>query len=345
MERFLILWLAFFAIAAEAGSVTRETELSWRLPSVSDSFPELTRRDFYYRMKGMARVLVFWVGKENVGGGRISLLGPPHDQGAIWTDGVEVLFGSEPDRIPGGHNRWGYARELAFWERRTGSDKPLLNEVLFEGFMSKSDEGSLSQVENTQRGQEEMLFEGTVSIVRDLEANARLWRYYSAKSDTFRNPENAGNAYVRRMTEQPDIDRYFDNEKRIYRGPYGFITAVRSFVLEALGAKDKNSPLSSIKKRKRGYVHNALLYALAVKKVKLHKNFKLSTGEKFKDVLELGMETTNRKSGNTHSFSLHVGTKGDLRGIPLRVVDKPRWWLKIQLELDRSGNDAGASGR
>jgi len=30
---------------------------------------------------------------------------------------------------------------------------------------------------------------------------------------------------------------------------------------------------------------------------------------------------------------LYVATSGDVRGIPIRIVDKPRWWLKIRLEL------------
>jgi len=344
MLRFSILWSAIVILLVGAGSVAAESESPWTLPSASDSFSKLTRRDFYYRMKGMVRLLIFWVGKENVGGGRISLLAPSHEAGSNWTDGVEVLFGSEPERVPGGHNRWGFARELASWKRGSGRENPLLKGVLFEGFMSKSDEGSLSQVQKSQHGKGETLYEGTISIVRELEANARLWRYYSSQNDTYRNPETVAKAYLLQMAEQPDIVRTFDNEKLVYRRPYGFITAVRSFIIQALAASDEDASLALIEKTKRGYVQNALLYSLAVTKVKLLRNFRLSTGEEFQDVLEFDMETTNRKTGSTHSFSLHVATHGDLRGIPLRVVDKPRWWLKIQLELDPQRTSSLASG-
>jgi len=297
-------------------------------------------------MKGMVRLLLFWVGKEDVGGGRISILEPSENGGFNKIDGIEVLFGAVPDRIPGGHNRWGYARELAFWEQPSASGAPILTRVLFEGFMSKADEGSLTQVqESSASGDTGTLYEGTVSTVEDLQAKARLWRFYSSGNDTFRSPQHVGNTYAARVkSEQADIDRVLDNGHKVYSEPFGFITAVRSFVLEALAAKEANSSLSVVKDRKQGYAHNALLYALSVKRVKLHKTFELSTGEKFREVLEFDMETTNRKSGGTHSFSLHVATKNGLRGIPLRIVDRPRWWLKLQLELDIKGTEHSVAG-
>jgi hypothetical protein len=288
-------------------------------------------------MKGMVRLLIFWVGRDDVGGGRISFLEPSEKGEPSWTDGVEVLFGSEPDRIPGGHNRWGCARELADWRSAGESGAPVLTGVFFEGFMSKSDEGSLTQVrQSAGSGREERLYEGNISQVENLEARGRLWRFHSFQHDTYRSPERVGGVYaVQVRSEPPDIDRSFDNRNHIYRIPYGFLTAVRSFIFEALAAKDSNSPLKGLRERKKVYLHNAKLYALAVKKVRLHKNFKLSRGEKFEHVLELDMETTNRESRSNHSFSLYVATQSTLRGIPLRIVDKPRWWLKIQLELDR----------
>jgi hypothetical protein len=56
-----------------------------------------------------------------------------------------VRFGSNPERVPGGHNRWGYGDETAYWRER-GVEVPCLEQSLFEGFMRRSNEESLSEV-------------------------------------------------------------------------------------------------------------------------------------------------------------------------------------------------------
>ena len=72
-------------------------------------------------MKGSVRFLFFWIGKDNVGGGTLSCISNQYGPSGERIDGFEVLFGSDPNVVPGRHNRWGYARELAFWNQVPGS--------------------------------------------------------------------------------------------------------------------------------------------------------------------------------------------------------------------------------
>ena len=74
-----------------------------------------------YKLRGEIRLLLPWIGRDDVGGGRITLTHSGTPSGNRWSEQIEVLFGSEPDRIPKRINRWGYARETAEWIRETGS--------------------------------------------------------------------------------------------------------------------------------------------------------------------------------------------------------------------------------
>jgi hypothetical protein len=94
---------------------------------------------------------------------------------------------------------------------------------------------------------------------------------------------------------------------------------------------------------KKRYVYSSKLFFISLKKVKLHKFFKLSRGEEFEKVVELQMETEHQESGTKHRFKLYLATAGDLRGIPVRIEDQPRWWLKLQLDLETELAVAGGS--
>jgi hypothetical protein len=239
-----------------------------------------------------------------------------------------VLFGSRPDRVPGGHNRWGYAKEVANW-RSHESEGAVLDGVRFEGFMTLAHEKSLSEVENADKSV--ALYEGTVSIVGTTQAEARLWRFRGSREDTYQNPEEVSNQYVAIRDTKPFIERTLVNDDA-YIAPFGFLTAVHAFVQEALQAEASDVLLSSVKGEKP-YVHNARPYVLYLEKAKLRDKLELSGEHRHERVLELKMKTRNGETGKTHGFTLFVATKGELRGIPIRIEDKPRWWLKVRQDL------------
>jgi hypothetical protein len=284
-------------------------------------------------MKGMVRLLIFWVGRDNVGGGRVSFLKSTKKEQTAWIDGVEVLLGSDPDRVPGSRNRWGYARELAFWHSADNAGSRILEHTLFEGFMIRSFEESLDEIEE---GEDEFsVYEGIVCEVEKNGASSKIWRFQSSEEDTYRNPDRIGNEYISHVkTAPPFLERVIDNKVDEYEHPQGFFTAVRRMADDAMQRIDNNSSLSGLKGTKQGYVYSSKLYSLSFRKLKLHKTLKLSTGEEFEKVVELQMETKHLESGKKHRFKLYIATYGDLRGIPVRIEDQPRWWLKVRLDLE-----------
>jgi hypothetical protein len=310
-----------------------ERGVSWSLQGVPGSTTRLTRRDYRYRMKGMVRLLLFWVGRDDVGGGRVSVLEAAQEDGASQVDGVEVLLGSDPERVPGRYNRWGYARELAFWHSEGAAAGRILERTLFEGFMIRSFEESVDEVMESK--DEDSVYEGMVCRVEKTRADSKIWRFQSPGEHTYRSPDRIGNEYVSRsQTAQPFLERALENKAGEYGRPQGFFTAVRQLVDEAVRRADKESSLSELKGVKKEYVYSSRLFSLSVKKLKLHKTFSLSNGGEFKNVVELQMETEQLQSGKEHRFTLYLATDGDLRGIPVRIEDQPRWWLKLRLDLE-----------
>jgi hypothetical protein len=334
------LLLTAVGLTGTDSASTEGTGTSWSLPSIPGSASVITRRDYRYRMKGMVRLLLFWVGRDNAGGGRVSILEATKKDEDAWADGVEVLLGSDPDKIPGRYNRWGYARELAFWHSTDNAGGRILERTLFEGFMIRSFEESLDEIEEGEDGIS--VYEGIVCEVEKTGAGSKIWRFQSSEEDTNRDPDRIGNEYISlAKTAPPFLERVIDNRVGEYEHPQGFFTAVRRMADDAVRRIDNNSSLSGLKGTKQEYVYSSKLYSLSLRKVKLHKTFGLSTGEEFEKVVELQMETKHLESGKKHRFTLYLATYGDFKGVPVRIEDKPRWWLKVQLDLETESSMAG----
>jgi hypothetical protein len=160
MVGFLLWGLWGGAPGGYAKSISKKTA-----PSQTQAPPEAT---FHYQMTGRIRLLFFWLSRDNIGSGTIT-----HTQLALqtnqkWMDSVEVLFGSDPKRVPGGINRWGYAKEIAFWSQSANPSGDLtLDQTLFEGFMRHSDEETISQVTSGQareQSKQQYWYDGCASL-------------------------------------------------------------------------------------------------------------------------------------------------------------------------------------
>ena len=96
---------------------------------------------FDYSMTARVRLLLFWVGKDDVGGGYIrrgTLLRDPD------SDVIELLIGSDPAKAPRAINRWGAASEIV--HRPSGSSHGAESSTFF-GFMKVSSGASAAEME------------------------------------------------------------------------------------------------------------------------------------------------------------------------------------------------------
>src|SRR5207237_476135 len=92
-----------------------------------------------YKMSGRIRLLLLWIGRDDVGSGRIRWRAAGEDDRAY-----ELLIGSDPLRAPGKLNRWGYLAE-----------EVQADECAVVGVMSKSTENGIGEVKaglNKQAG-------------------------------------------------------------------------------------------------------------------------------------------------------------------------------------------------
>ncbi len=330
----LLIILAVVPVAAEPSQ--------WKGLPLPTSSSSLSIEAFHYRMRGSVKLLFIWVGKDNVGGGTICRISNTDNSSREKINGYSVLFGSDPGSVPGNHNRWGYARELAWWN--PGSREEPLSKTVFEGFMSKSSEESVDEIswdENRQNEDELSLFEGSIGIVNPEQAGHHLWRFNASSQATYRTPEIISSAYLEACRNTgPDVERALENKPPQYDHPAGFFTAIKMLMDPVLEEIDSGSQLSHFKNASRRYVNSAHLYTLKITKAKVHEKFEVDNYS-IQDVLQLDFQTLRHDLDRKHTFSLWIPTSGKYRGIPVKIADKPRWWLKVELKMDFEEEDIG----
>ncbi len=121
---------------------------------------------YNYRLRGEIRLLLLWLGRDDVGGGSIRITREAPADGR-WQSEIEVLFGSDPERVPKGINRWGYGRERAEWIQDPAGAGPRLMATEFQGIMRHSPEGSIDEaVAATKQANssQQFLYDATVCI-------------------------------------------------------------------------------------------------------------------------------------------------------------------------------------
>lgn len=312
-----------------------------------------TAATYHYRMKGKVRLLLFWVGKDNVGGGTITLLQSGDPKGNCWAEGVEVLFGSIPERVPGRINRWGYAEEWAHWQRAVSKPGKQLIRTVFQGFMRHSEEESISEVRANAYGEQsknDFLYDAMLATVTPQQAISEL-RVFAEKNDfDFRRPERVQQSYQEQAQNRPPHKRkQLENRTHLYTEPYGFLTAVRETLREVSTRFGEGQSHWSRARPVRTYVNSARTYRLRVQNIRYHRTFALERGDGnreknsvFPSVAEVDFEVKNLEKGSTHDFSIWFPLQGPLQGVPVKIQDRPRWWLNIELYLDMEENPQAA---
>ena len=158
-----------------------------------------------YRLRGEVRPLLFWLGRDDVGGGRITIRRECASP-LRWTDEIEVLFGSEPERIPGRISRWGYGLEKVEWVRQGGASPPRLAATEFQGIMRHSTEASMTDVIPESRdGNAAHPYDVTRSIVLPELAKHEFRFFTDAEEFHYRRPERILERYRECLVKQPPL--------------------------------------------------------------------------------------------------------------------------------------------
>lgn len=259
-------------------------------------------------------LLLFWIERDNVGDARLTWR-----RGADGRQAFEFLVGSDPARAPRRINRWGYIVEELAGDR-----------VEILGVMSDASEQTIeeakaktathSDVSTFKASRTTVAGRQAVNGVVTLQAPARL-TYHDLEALLVLIP---GSSPVVRHVEVPPGTRP------------GFLVAVDSLMSAAAGpcrASNGGRPagLSPVR-----YLYNQTFYDVSLESCRHEPAFRTKTAT-FADLVDGRFQITNTTTKNETDFRILYGASSDLMGVPVRAVFRPRWWMEVELVLQRPG--------
>ena len=260
-------------------------------------------REHTYRMAGKIRVVMLWVGRDDVGSGVIRWRGAGNDKA------IELLIGSDPKRAPGQLNKWGYLVEAMH-----GGESSVV------GLISQENDERLSDVK------------AGLKTRKDLRAFDTI-RGYAASSEGF---ARVGTLHAPSYLTYHDADTVLqevlaDNSlpvKRVARSSGirpGFLTSLTELLAASLESKKYNQRVQ--------YVHGDRLFQLRLIESTRMARFERD-GHTWHDVVRSRFETGEARSRSGTRFELVYGASGALTGIPIVISYQPKWWLQVDLVLN-----------
>jgi hypothetical protein len=115
----------------------------------------------------------------------------------------------------------------------------------------------------------------------------------------------------------------------------GFLVAMDSVIAASIDRCRSTKDAATKEVFPVPYVYNQTLYEVFLLSCDFRPQLRTKTAT-FADVVDARFEVRNRATHAETTFHLFLGTSGELRGLPLRAIFRPRRWLEVELVLDRS---------
>ena len=290
--------------------------------------------EYNYEMTCKVRLLLLWVGRDDVGEGyiRVGKASGPFD-GQLF----QALFGSDPAKAPRAINRWGAGTEVF---RGEGRDNPHASSVFF-GFMKSSkghSPGAMQQELSRENNGGGHAFEGIISRVDEKRAIAATVPFTSAKDFDIHQYSEAETAALGEL--EAGQDRKIKQLKRDSQvgcnRTGGFLSTIQELIDEAVDGSPSQASLC--------YVYNARLYSATLlsahavpdRTIRYTPRGGPDADYTAHNLREARFIVTNHESGGKSTFQVLLGTKGGLRGVPIQILYAPNWWFQIILNLTPS---------
>jgi hypothetical protein len=291
--------------------------------------------EFDYVMTVRVRLLFFWAGKDDVGGGYVRRgvsKEDPHQEI------VQVLFGSDPTKAPRAINRWGAGTEVVR-HKEAVHDSAKGDDVVasaFFGFMKSSGGKSVSEMQEELRKEKEQgqhQFTGILSRVESARSVSLVVHLASNQDYTLQQYADAEPLMVQELSSSQVSVRVLDDASACPRAGE-FLGTVSKLTEQAL--HDSQVPVSLC------YVHDAQVNTLTLEHVAPLKQFNvkvnsskgaLLTGATYNDMLQADFFTSHQATGKRVYFTIVVGTQGALRGVPVQIRYQPNFWFQVVLNL------------
>lgn len=254
-------------------------------------------------MAGKIRVLLLWVGRDDVGSGVIK-----------WREGggekaIELLIGSDPDRAPSQLNKWGY-----LVERTRGGESSVV------GLISQENDDRLSDVKaDLKSRKEQRAFDTIRGAVAVAEGSARVGTLYAPSRLTYHDADTVLNQVL--------ADTSLPVKRLARRAPVrpGFLTTLTELISASIDKKSDN--------RRIQYIHGDRLFELRLLDASHLARFERD-GRQWQNVIRGRFETAEAGSRSGTRFELVYGASGALAGIPIVISYQPKWWLQVDLVLN-----------
>jgi hypothetical protein len=308
--------------------------------------------EYDYEMSVRVRLIFFWAGKDDVGGGYIRR-GTAADNPR--EEMLQVLFGSDPAKAPRAINRWGAGTE-AVWHKDPiagGNGGSVADDVVastFFGFMKSSAGKSVSEMQDELKKEKSggaHQFKGIVSQVESGHARSLVVPLASDQDYTLHEYPQAEQAILGKLTAVEKPTRVLDETGGCARAG-GFLDAVAqladSVVRSSGGVSpgDAKAATGSNPTKSLCYIYDSQVNTLTLDHVEpIEKlDVKINTAKgatlaerSYDHLLQADFVSSHQATGKRVYFTILLGTQGDLRGVPVQIRYQPNWWFQVVLNL------------
>ena len=287
--------------------------------------------EYHYVMTCKLRLLLFWTGRDDVGGGFVRIGNAVGDERQRM---IQILFGSDPAKAPRAINRWGAGTEV-LWASDSGQSVT----SAFFGFMKSSkgqSVGAMQKELSREKANGDHLFEGIISRVDGDRALSATLPYASSQDYDLHQYAEAETATLQQLATNPSRHiRRLDGEARYTCPRAGGFLSTTLELMEAAAA-GKPTPVSLC------YIYNARRYTATLVSVSpvaertVHVNLRGTSGgfdRTYRHLLEGHFAVVAEDTGSKSLFNILMGTEGSLRGTPLQITYGPNWWFQVILNL------------
>jgi len=283
-------------------------------------------------MTARVRLLLFWVGKDDVGGGYIRLGTSPQDASL---EIINLLIGSDPAKAPRAINRWGLASEIVHRSPEASSGS---QSSVFFGFMKVSSGTSVTEMQKELAREKQsgsFLFSAILNQAGPNGNFAKTAPFASNTDFTIQDLQRAEPVVLDHLMSSEGRFRSADaGESQACNRTEGFLSSVSELVDAALSGK--HSPISIC------YLYNGQRFTLKLKQTTRVPQREIRVtlrdaphdyGRTYHDLILTSFDNFNETTKTGGSFDLLLGTTGALRGAPVQITYQPNWWFQVILNL------------
>jgi len=287
--------------------------------------------EYRYVMTCKLRLLLFWAGRDDVGGGYVRIGKSFGDERQQM---IQILFGSDPAKAPLSINRWGAGTEVL---RGADSGRPAAS--AFFGFMKSSKGQSAVAMQrelSKEKNNGDHLFEGIISRVDDGRALSTTVPYNSSQDLNFNQYAEAEKATLQQLESNPSrhIRRLDGTARQACARTGEFLSTTFELIDDAVAGHPTPASLC--------YIYNARHYTATLLSVHpvadktVHITLRGTAGaldQTYRHLKEAHFEVAGEETGTKSSFDILLGTEGNLRGAPIQITYSPNWWFQVILNL------------